>query len=324
MRWGWAVVAAGHYPRVDGACARPRGTRGADAPASGILGTMASATMADLPSVLFPDGKGVPALGLGTWTMGEGRAPAVQEAAALALGLDLGMTLVDTAEMYGDGGAEEVVARAISGRRDRVFVVSKLYPHNAGRKAAIAACERSLRRLSTDRLDLYLLHWRGSIPLAETLAAFERLRAEGKILRWGVSNFDTADMRELFEIPEGRHCATNQVLYHLAERGIEWELLPWMRERRMPVMAYSPLGQGTLLGKQKLAAIASRVGATPAQVALRWLLRSPDVIAIPESVDPGHLRANRAAVSLRLGAQALREIDAAFPPPKGPTSLAII
>ncbi len=166
------------------------------------------------------------------------------------------------------------MARAIAGRRDRLFVVSKVYPHNAGRKSAISACERSLRRLGTDRLDLYLLHWRGQIPLAETVAAFERLRADGKIVRWGVSNFDTADMRELFALAEGRRCATNQVLYHLGERGIEWELLPWLRERRIPVMAYSPLGQGAVLRDPKLASIARRIGATPAQIALRWLLRS--------------------------------------------------
>ena len=290
----------------------------------GILDGMPNKATADPPSVLLPDGTRVPALGLGTWTMGEDRSRAQQEAAALSLGLDLGMTLVDTAEMYADGRAEEVVARAIAGRRDRVFVVSKVYPHNAGRKSAISACERSLRRLSTDRLDLYLLHWRGSIPLAETVGAFERLRADGKILRWGVSNFDTADMRELYELPEGRHCATNQVLYHLAERGIEWELLPWMRERHMPVMAYSPLGQGVLLRKPKLAAIASRVGASAAQVALRWLLRNPDVIAIPESADPLHVRNNRAGTAVQLDARSLREIDAAFPPPKGPTTLAVI
>jgi len=266
----------------------------------------------------------VPALGLGTWTMGEQRSRGQREADALALGIDLGMTLVDTAEMYGEGGAEKVVGRAISGRRDRVFVVSKVYPHNAGRKSAIAACERSLRRLATDRLDLYLLHWRGTIPLAETVGAFERLRADGKIVRWGVSNFALADMRELFALPEGPHCATNQVLYHLAERGIEWDLLPWMRERRMPVIAYSPLGQGALLGQSKLVAIARRLGTTPAQVALAWLLRRPDVIAIPESADPAHVRANRSAAGLRLDAPTLRELDTAFPPPTGPTSLAVI
>ncbi len=216
------------------------------------------------------------------------------------------------------------MARAIVGRRDRVFVVSKVYPHNAGRKSAISACERSLRRLATDHLDLYLLHWRGSIPLAETVAAFERLRADGKIVRWGVSNFDTADMRELFGLAEGRHCATNQVLYHLAERGIEWELLPWLREHAIPVMAYSPLGQGALLRRPKLVALARRLEVEPAQLSLGWLLRSPDVIAIPESSDTDHVRVNRAAASLRLDQRTLAEIDAAFPPPAGPATLAMI
>jgi len=291
---------------------------------SGILGVMAQSPAADMPSVTFPDGTTVPALGLGTWTMGEREIRAADEAAALALGFDLGMTLVDTAEMYADGGAEGIVARAIAGRRDRLFVVSKVYPHNAGRKSAISACERSLKRLKTDRLDLYLLHWRGQIPLAETVAAFEQLRADGKIVRWGVSNFDTADMRELFALAEGRHCATNQVLYHLGERGIEWDLLPWLREHRIPLMAYSPLGQGALLLNPGLASIARRSGATPAQIALGWLLRSPDVIAIPESADTEHIRANRAAASLRLDAPMLDAIDAAFSPPMGPTPLSII
>ena len=293
-------------------------------PRSAILRLMNKATPPELPRVALPDGASVPALGLGTWKMGEQPKGADEEAAALSIGLDLGMTLVDTAEMYGDGGAEKVVARAIAKRRDRVFVVSKVYPHNAGRKSAITACERSLRRLSTDRLDLYLLHWRGRVPLGETVEAFERLRAAGKIVRWGVSNFDTADMRELFALPEGRHCATNQVLYHLAERGIEWELLPWLRERRIPVMAYSPLGQGALLRKPKLAAIARRLGVTPAQIALRWLLRAHDVIAIPESADPDHVRTNRAAPSVALIPATLREIDAAFPAPAGPTRLAML
>jgi diketogulonate reductase-like aldo/keto reductase len=295
-----------------------------DRDGSGILSVMNEAALPEVPRVKFPEGASVPALGLGTWKMGERPKRAAQEASALAVGLDLGMTLVDTAEMYGEGGAEEVVAKAIAKRRDRVFVVSKVYPHNAGRKSAITACERSLRRLATDRLDLYLLHWRGRIPLGETIEAFERLRAEGKIVRWGVSNFDTADMRELFGLPEGRHCATNQVLYHLAERGIEWELLPWLRERRIPVMAYSPLGQGGLLRNAKLTGIARRLAATPAQVALRWLLRASDVIAIPESADPDHVRANRAAPSVSLAAATIDEIDAAFPPPAGPTSLAML
>ena len=291
---------------------------------SGILSVMKKPILPEMPRVAFPDGTSVPALGLGTWKMGEHPKRAAEEAAALSVGLDLGMTLVDTAEMYGDGGAEEVVAKAIATRRDRVFVVSKVYPHNAGRKSAITACERSLRRLATDRLDLYLLHWRGRIPLGETVEAFERLRAAGKIVRWGVSNFDTSDMRELVALPEGRHCATNQVLYHLAERGIEWELLPWLRERRVPVMAYSPLGQGGLLRKPKLATIARELGATPAQVALRWLLHAPGVIAIPESADPDHVRANRGAPSVPLTAATLREIDAAFPAPVKPTPLAML
>ena len=289
-----------------------------------MLAGMAHPPTADVSSVSFPDGTTMPALGLGTWTMGEHRARAATEAAALSQGFDLGMTLVDTAEMYADGGAEEVVRHAMAGRRDRLFVVSKVSPHNAGRKSAISACERSLKRLGTDRLDLYLLHWRGRIPLAETVAAFEHLRADGKIVRWGVSNFDTADMRELFAFAEGRRCATNQVLYHLTERGIEWELLPWLRQRRIPVMAYSPLGQGALLREPKLAGIARRLGTAPAQIALRWLLRSADIVAIPESGDLEHVRANREAASVRLDPATLEAIDAAFPPPSGPTPLSVI
>jgi diketogulonate reductase-like aldo/keto reductase len=277
-----------------------------------------------MKTVVLPGGREVPALGQGTWNMGGNSRRRSREIAAIQRGIDLGMTLIDTAEMYGDGGAEEIVARAMVGRRDRLFVVSKVYPHNAGRKSAISACERSLKRLGTDRLDLYLLHWRGRVPLGETLEAFERLRADGKILRWGVSNFDTADMRELFALAEGRHCSTNQVLYHLAERGIEWELLPWLRERRIPVMAYSPLGQGSLLRKRKLAAIARGLGVTPAQVALRWVVRAPGVIAIPESADLEHVRANHDALSLALDPGTLHAIDEAFPPPTGPTPLAMI
>ena len=292
--------------------------------AHGMLGDMESHSTAGMPSVSLPDGTKVPALGQGTWTMGEKKARASVEAAALTAGFELGMTLVDTAEMYGDGGAEEVVARAIAGRRDRLFVVSKVYPHNAGRKSAISACERSLARLGTDRLDLYLLHWRGRIPLGETVEAFERLRADGKILRWGVSNFDTSDMRELLTLPEGHRCAANQVLYHLGERGIEWELLPWMREKGIPVMAYSPLGQGELLRKRNLATIAKNLGATPAQVALRWVMRSPGVIAIPESANSDHVRANRDSVSVKLDQATLDSIDAAFPPPTRSTPLAVI
>ena len=256
--------------------------------------------------------------------MGERRASAAREVAALRLGIDLGMTLIDTAEMYGDGGAEEIVGEAISGRRDQVFVVSKVYPHNAGRKSALAACERSLRRLRSDRIDLYLLHWPGRIPLAETVDAFERLCAAGKIVRWGVSNFDRAAMASLLALLGGAHCATNQVLYHLEERGIEWDLLPWMRERAMPVMAYSPLGEGALLRSRKLAAIAARAGATPAQVALAWLVQRRDVIAIPASADPEHVGENRSAAKLVLDATTSAALEAAFPPPRGPSSLSVI
>jgi diketogulonate reductase-like aldo/keto reductase len=290
--------------------------------ARGILVVMTS--HADIPHVVLPDGTTVPQLGQGTWTMGEHKTRASVEASALTVGFDLGMTLVDTAEMYGDGGAEEVVARAIAGRREQLFVVSKVYPHNAGRKSAIQACERSLKRLGTDRLDLYLLHWRGRVPLAETVEAFERLRADGKIVRWGVSNFDTSDMRELMKLPDGSRCATNQVLYHLGERGIEWDLLPWMRERGIPAMAYSPLGQGALLRKRSLATIAKGLGVTPPQLALRWVMRSPDVIAIPESANPDHIRANRDSPSVALDKAALATIDAAFPPPTHATPLAVI
>jgi diketogulonate reductase-like aldo/keto reductase len=280
--------------------------------------------MSVLSTVSFPDGATVPALGLGTWRMGEQRRRAAAEAAALRQGIDLGMTLIDTAEMYGDGRAEEIVGQAIAGRRDQVFLVSKVYPHNAGRRSAVSACERTLGRLGTDRLDLYLLHWRGSIPLAETVAAFERLVADGKILRWGVSNFDADDLAELWTLPEGRRCATNQVLYHLGERGVEWSLLPWMRARRLPLMAYSPLGQGDLVTRHGLRSIAAGMDATAAQVALAWLLRQPDLLVIPKAASIEHLAANRAAADLRLGADTLAALDSAFPPPVGPSRLAIL
>jgi diketogulonate reductase-like aldo/keto reductase len=234
------------------------------------------------------------------------------------------MSLIDTAEMYGEGGAEEIVGNAIAGRRDEVFVVSKVYPHNAGRKSAIAACERSLARLRTDRIDLYLLHWPGRIPVAETVDAFERLRTDGKIVRWGVSNFDIHAMRRLHALPAGRQCATNQVLYHLGERGIEWDLLPWMREQRMPVMAYCPFGEGRLLRDRRLSAIATAAGVTPAQVALAWLLRTRDVIAIPESTNLSHVRDNRAAAAITLEASTLAALDDAFPPPGEARPLSVV
>lgn len=280
--------------------------------------------MKPIPRVTFTDGVTVPALGLGTWRLGEDASSAAREIEAMTVSLDLGMTLIDTAEMYADGGSESLTGRAIAGRRAEAFLVSKVYPHNAGAKSAIAACERSLKRLGTDRLDLYLLHWRGSIPLAETVAAFERLRRDGKILRWGVSNFDVDDMRELWALPEGRQCATNQVQYQLGERGIEWDLLPWLREQRMPVMAYCPLGEGRLLGSRKLAAIAAGLRVPPATLALAWLLRQPGVMAIPASSKVEHVRANRAATDLTLSTTTLAALDEAFPPPTCPQALAMV
>jgi diketogulonate reductase-like aldo/keto reductase len=288
------------------------------------LGAPPRRPLLPIPRVTFPDGAQLPALGLGTWRMGEDRRRAVRETAALASGLDLGMTLIDTAEMYGDGGAEEIVGSAIAGRRREVFVVSKVYPQNAGRKSAIAACERSLGRLRIDCLDLYLLHWPGRIPLAETVAAFEQLRHDGRIARWGVSNFDGDAMRALWALPGGRACATNQVLYHLGDRGIEWDLLPWMRMHRMPLMAYCPLGEGRLLSDRKLAAIAARQGATAAQLALAWLIRQGDVMAIPQSSDLAHVRDNRAAADIVLDAAAGAALEAAFPSPSGPSPLSVV
>ncbi|MEP6678432.1 MAG: aldo/keto reductase [Betaproteobacteria bacterium] len=273
--------------------------------------------------VTFPDGASVPALGFGTWRMGESARRRAAEIAAVKLAVELGMTLIDTAEMYGDGEAEAIVGEAIAGRRDDVFVVSKVYPQNAGAKSVVAACERSLRRLRTDRIDLYLLHWRGRIPLAETLAAFERLRDAGKIVRWGVSNFDAADMDELFALPEGGRCAANQVLYHLGERGVEWRLAPLCRARGVPLMAYSPVGQGALLAAPKLAALARAARATPAQVALAWLLAQPGVIAIPKATQAAHIVENRGATEVALDADVRKAIDAAFPPPSCDTPLVI-
>jgi diketogulonate reductase-like aldo/keto reductase len=254
-------------------------------------------------------------LGLGTWGMGEARDRDPDMVAALRLGLDLGMTLVDTAEMYGEGGAEEVVGKAIAGRRDEVFLVSKVYPHNATRRGTVTACERSLKRLGTDRLDLYLLHWRGDVPLAETLDAFAALRQAGKIRRWGVSNFGMTDMAELWSLSGGTECAANQVLYNLSRRGIEWDLLPWCRERRVPVMAYSPIEQGRLLRQRTLSKVADRRGVTAAQVALAWLLARSPVIVIPKAADIGHVRQNRAALDLALAPEEFAELDRAFPPP---------
>ena len=282
--------------------------------------------MPDTPlrTVALPSGERVPALGQGTWFMGEGRQPPEEEAAALRLGLDLGMTLIDTAEMYADGGAEEVVGRAVAGRRDEAFIVSKVLPGNAARDATIAACERSLARLGTDRIDLYLLHWRGGTPLAETLEAFETLARDGKIRHWGVSNFDVDDMEELAALPGGGAVQTNQVLYNLGRRGIEFDLLPWCLERGVPIMAYSPIEQGRLAGRPELRAVAEGHGATPAQVALAWLLRQEGVIAIPKAGTEAHVRENRAALDLRLTEADIAALDRAFPPPTDKRPLAIL
>ncbi|WP_312480746.1 aldo/keto reductase [Stutzerimonas nitrititolerans] len=256
----------------------------------------------------------VPVVGQGTWHMGENPAERSREIAALRLGIELGMTLIDTAEMYGEGGAEEVVGEAIQGRRERVFLVSKVYPHNASRRGVPQACERSLRRLGTDCIDLYLLHWRGQYPLAETVEAFERLREAGKIRRWGVSNCDVDDLQELGDIAA---CATNQVLYNPEERGIEFDLLPFCQAHDMPVMAYCPVGQGgSLLQDPAIVEVARRQGAQPGQVALAWALRQPNVLVIPKAVDPAHVRANAAAAELLLSDEELSILDGAFPPPR--------
>jgi diketogulonate reductase-like aldo/keto reductase len=268
-------------------------------------------------TVQLRSGEQVSALGLGTWYMGERKSEATREIAALQLGIDLGMTLIDTAEMYADGGAERIVAQAVAGRRDEVFIVSKVLPNNASRSGVPAACERSLKRLNTDRIDLYLLHWRGGHPLAETVAAFEALRQAGKIRYLGVSNLDVSDMEEVFRAPGGANCAANQILYHPNSRGVEYELLPWCEQRQVAVMAYSPLGHTTrqLLRSAALGAVAKRHGVTPAQVALAWGLRFPHVISIPKASDPGHVRENAAAIDVVLTAEDFAEIDAAHRPP---------
>jgi diketogulonate reductase-like aldo/keto reductase len=276
-------------------------------------------------TVTLPDGTAVPALGQGTWHMGERARAAKDEVAALKLGIEQGMTLIDTAEMYGNGAAEELVAEATAGQRDRLFIVSKVYPHNASRAGVPAACERSLKRLRTDRIDLYLLHWRGSHPLQETVEAFQKLRAEGKIRYWGVSNFDTGDMQELVRLPGGTHCATNQVLYHVGTRGIEYDLLAWSTEHKLPLMAYSPVGQGgRLLQSKALAAVAKRHDATPAQVAIAWTMRHGNVISIPKASDPRHVRENAAAGAIALSDEDLAAIDAAHPAPNRKQSLDIL
>lgn len=273
--------------------------------------------------VALPGGAQVPALGQGTWRMGEDAARRRQETEALRTGVDLGMTVIDTAEMYGDGATERFLGEALAGLRDQVFLVSKAYPQNAGRGRLERACEASLQRLRTDHLDLYLLHWRGNVPLSETVEGMEALRAAGKITAWGVSNLDAADMDELFQAG-GDGCATDQVLYNVTRRGPEFDLLPALRVRGVPVIAYSPVEQGRLPAGGALRAVAERHGVTATQVALAWVLRQPEVIAIPKAADVEHVRENRRAADLQFTPEDLAEIDAAFPPPTRKTRLAML
>ena len=268
-----------------------------------------------MKTIALPSGVRVPALGQGTWNMGDRAASRAEELAALRMGIDAGLTLIDTAEMYGNGRSEELVAEAIAGRREEVFIVSKVLPTNASRRGTVTACEQSLKRLRTDRIDLYLLHWPGEFALAETVAAFEELQRAGKIRHWGVSNFDVDDMDELLAAPGGASVATNQVLYNLTRRGIEYDLLPWCAKRAIPVMAYSPLEQRRVLGDATLGRIAARHSATPAQIALAWVLRQDRVIAIPKAASAAHVRQNHASLEVRLEADDIAALDAAFRPP---------
>lgn len=277
-----------------------------------------------LPTVTLRNGVPLPALGLGTWQMGEDRRLAEKEIDALKHGIDIGLTLIDTAEMYGEGAAEEIVGQAIEGRQQDLFLVSKVYPWNASHEGTIAACERSLRRMKTDHIDLYLLHWRGEHSLEETVGAFEELRRQGKIGAWGVSNFDLGDMEELLALPDGTNCAVNQVLYNLSRRGIEYDLLPWCQERGIAVMAYSPIEQGRLARNDALIHIAKAYQATPAQIALAFLLERDGVIAIPKSSRPERVTENRQAASIELTDEDLDALDAAFPPPNRSTPLEMI
>jgi diketogulonate reductase-like aldo/keto reductase len=276
-----------------------------------------------MKTLQLKSGRAIPILGQGTWRMGEKASQKQAEIDALKLGLDLGMTLIDTAEMYGEGGAEKVVAEAISGRREEVYLVSKFYPYNASYQDVINACDRSLSRLKTDYLDLYLLHWRGSIPLSETLEGLQYLKQAGKILDYGVSNFDRDDLEEGISLSGGNAIATNQVLYNLMRRGIEWDLLPWCKERNIPIMAYSPVEQKAFVNHPKLKAIALQHNATPTQIALNWLLRQDNLISIPKATNLNHVRENSAALEITLTAADIKEIDRVFPPPNRQQTLAM-
>jgi diketogulonate reductase-like aldo/keto reductase len=277
-----------------------------------------------LPRVTLPDGESVPAFGLGTWHMGEDRRRAAAEEAAVKLGIELGMTLIDTAEMYGNGAAEEIVARAAAGLRERLFIVSKVLPYNATQNGVVEACERSLKRLKTDHIDLYLLHWRGSVPFAETLAGFARLQRDGKIRHHGVSNFGIDDMKEWVGLDGGETVAANQILYNLGRRGPEWELIPWCRERAIAIMAYTPLEQGRILANPTLREVAGRHGASAAQVALAWLLRQDGMIVIPKATNLDHVRDNCGAIDVALSEGDLAALNRAFPPPKSRTALGML
>lgn len=276
-----------------------------------------------MKTIRLPDGTTVPTLGQGTWMMAEDWRVRSEEIVALRGGIDLGLTLIDTAEMYADGESERLVCEAIKGRRDEIFLVSKAYPQNASRDRLPHACEASLERLGTDRLDLYLLHWRGNVPLGETVEAMERLVDAGKILRWGVSNLDADDMEELVA-SGGEACATDQILYNLTRRGPEHDLLPWLAEHAIPTMAYSPVEQGRLVGHAGLCSLADEIGATPAQLALAWLLARDNVIAIPKAGRVAHVRDNRAAADLTLNSSVLDRLDKLFPRPKGRVPLEML
>jgi len=274
-------------------------------------------------SCKMPSGNEMPAFGIGTWRMGEGGRKRAQELEAVKYALELGYPMIDTAEMYGDGGAEEIVGEALAGAGQRPFIVSKVYPHNATRSGTIAACERSLKRMRLERIDLYLLHWRGGVRLSETFEAFHRLREAGKIADFGVSNFDAGDMEEAAGLDKGL-TGTNQVLYCLSRRGPEYDLLPWMRKRSIPLMAYSPLDQGRLLGNATLKKLAGDLRCTPAQLALAWVLAQPGVVTIPKSMTRERVKENLGSVNLKLGADVLAELDRAFPPPKAKQALQML
>ena len=277
-----------------------------------------------MKTVTLPSGERVPALGQGTWNMGDNRTARAREIATLRRGLDLGLTLIDTAEMYGDGRSEQLIAEAIDGRRDEVFIVSKVLPNHASRRGTVAACERSLKNLNTDRIDIYLLHWRGGVPFAETLEALMALQRAGKIRHYGVSNLDLAEMNEWWRAAGGEATAANQLLYNLSRRGIEWDLLPWLRKRRVPVMAYSPLEQARLFRNEKFATLAKASGVTPAQLALAWLLAKDGVMVIPKCSSTARVEENAAARDIRLTQAQLAELDMIFPPPGEPRSLEML